>query len=524
MRVVATLALICGLTMISTIPLDAQQEGDFRTRSSGNWNDAIWQVFSGGNWVNTGNHPSGSETITVREDDSVFVNVDVTITGKLVNQGRVAVDDQKLTIGDGGVYQHDRDAGNMPIVNWADGSTLLLTGTTGTAPADRNQNYYNIIFDTPDLMANLNMDLNGVTIGGDIIVRNTGLGRWYLTTALSQDTSIVTIMGDVVVEAGHFSVQGTSNAFTTFVVHHYGNITVTGGNFSISRGSQPGGTTKWYLYEGDFSMSNAMTQNSNAIPGNATFIFAREGTQRLTVSNLSFADARGLPVEVSPGTTLDMGESTLEVSWWFQVPENAGIFTAHANGVAGNFGAGAVSAVVLANGSSYGFNGTAPQVTSTLMPTVVTDLVIDNPEGVVLSQQTTINGVLRLLRGVFDNTIPFELGPNGSISEEGGSLLHPFTSVKEIAGDIPRSFFVDQNYPNPFNPTTIIRFGLPTASNVTVKLYNMLGQEVKTVLEADLSAGIYAVPVDGSNLSSGVYLYRVRAGDQITTKRMMLVK
>ena len=73
-------------------------------------------------------------------------------------------------------------------------------------------------------------------------------------------------MGDIIVEDGTFSVQGTGNALTTFIVHHYGHIDVTGGNFAISRGSQGGGTTTWYIYEGDFSMSNATTQSSTA-PG-----------------------------------------------------------------------------------------------------------------------------------------------------------------------------------------------------------------------------------------------------------------
>jgi hypothetical protein len=502
---------------------DDPEVGDFRTNNSGNWSNAqIWHRWNGSAWAPWGTPPTGSETITVLTGDSVFVNVEITVDGKLVNQGRVYVEtDGFLTIADGGVYQHDRNEGNIPLTAWGEGSTFLLTGTTATAPADRNQNYYNIIFNTPGLLANLNMDLSGATIGGDITVLATGFGRWYLTTALAQDTSIVTINGDVIVEDGAFSVQGTSNALTTFIVHHYGNVTVTGGNFSISRGSQGGGTTTWYLHEGDFTMSNATTQNSTATVSGAKFVFMKDGVQTLTLGDGNTLS--GLPIEVASGTTLQMGESVLSGSGTFDLNSGAILGTALAGGLESIF-ANVVGTVTLEPGSGFEFNGTDAQVTSARMPETVGDLIINNPAGVALSQETLIEGVLRLQAGVFDNTVPFELGPNGSISEEGGSLLHPYTSVEEIDNDVPQTFFVDQNYPNPFNPTTTIRFGVPTTTFVTVNVFNMLGQHMVTIFEGDVTGGTYEIPFDASILSSGVYLYRIQAGETVTTKRMILIK
>ena len=131
--------------------------------------------------------------------------------------------------------------------------------------------------------------------------------------------------------------------------------------------------------------------------------------------------------------------------------------------------------VSLANASSFEFNGSAAQVTSALMPDTVTNLTINNSAGVVLSQSTTINGVLHLVAGEFDNTIPFILGPNGSISYEGGSLKVPVSALEDMPRYIPNTFFVLQNFPNPFNPSTTIRFGLPAVSQVTVKVFNIHG-------------------------------------------------
>ena len=94
---------------------------------------------------------------------------------------------------------------------------------------------------------------------------------------------------------------------------------------------------------------------------------------------------------------------------------------------------------------------------------------------------------------------------------------------------IPKEFTLSQNYPNPFNPTTTIRFTLPEASLVTLKIYNMLGQEVKTLVNEQKSAGTFNVQWKGDNdfgskASSGTYIYRVIAGANIFTKKMILLK
>ncbi len=90
---------------------------------------------------------------------------------------------------------------------------------------------------------------------------------------------------------------------------------------------------------------------------------------------------------------------------------------------------------------------------------------------------------------------------------------------------IPTKFFVNQNYPNPFNPSTVIKFGLPSDANVDLRVYDILGQEVRVLLNnKSFKAGVHSVQFDASGLASGRYIYRLKAGNKIVTKKMMLLK
>jgi len=86
------------------------------------------------------------------------------------------------------------------------------------------------------------------------------------------------------------------------------------------------------------------------------------------------------------------------------------------------------------------------------------------------------------------------------------------------------SFNLDQNYPNPFNPSTTIKFELPTASHVTLKVCNALGQEVVTLVNENRPAGVYTVQFEAKGLASGVYFYRIQSGNLVETKKLILLK
>ncbi len=100
-----------------------------------------------------------------------------------------------------------------------------------------------------------------------------------------------------------------------------------------------------------------------------------------------------------------------------------------------------------------------------------------------------------------------------------------YTAIKPGFGqNIPGKFALSQNYPNPFNPTTTIRYSLPKASKVHLTVYNILGQKVMEVVNKKQSAGVHEVRIDASQLASGVYLYRIKAGGHVAVRKMVVLK
>jgi len=100
------------------------------------------------------------------------------------------------------------------------------------------------------------------------------------------------------------------------------------------------------------------------------------------------------------------------------------------------------------------------------------------------------------------------------------------TGVKGNKGQsgIPQSFKLFQNYPNPFNPTTTIRYQIPKEGFVTLKVYNLLGKEVKSLVNGYKNAGSYNISFDASEFPSGVYFYRLSTGNFNQTKKLVLLK
>lgn len=125
---------------------------------------------------------------------------------------------------------------------------------------------------------------------------------------------------------------------------------------------------------------------------------------------------------------------------------------------------------------------------------------------------TQYNAAQRLL------TLPPGIGGIFAVTYE------PVTTSVARRAELPAVITLEQNYPNPFNPATRIAFTLPEAGATSVRVYDILGKEVATLIDARLDAGRHEVPFDASHLASGIYLYRLESGGTIQTRRMLLLK
>jgi hypothetical protein len=168
---------------------------------------------------------------------------------------------------------------------------------------------------------------------------------------------------------------------------------------------------------------------------------------------------------------------------------------------------------------------------------------IDEIEPTVLSQRILSNPADNLGTAVANhgdgyNTIgaSFEFGglvdqlPTSTKAELLGSFLEFFglvvTNIDEPGNSTrtPSTYSLSQNYPNPFNPNTTIEFQVPVAGEVSLKVYNLLGEEVATLVNSTIPVGSHSIEWNASNLSSGLYLYRLKAGSYVETRKMVLMK
>lgn len=620
----------------------------------------------------------------------------------LRNSGGSIIANGEVIFGNGSTYEHARDGGSVPTATWAEGSTALFTGIEGSGPENASQDFYNLVLNSPDNASNNHFDMDGNTINGDIEVISTGNARLYLTNVAFEEEREITIMGDIHMHSGAFTTNGTGNGNSLIEVHHYGDITVDDGNFSISRGSGP--LVHWNMYEGSIFFNGGETQNSNPRSGSAFIFTGEDTTQVLDVSE--DVNIQHLPWTVDTLATLDIRESNFDgMSDNIELRAGGALATSFADGFEDNLNSQNLS---LSSEAHYILNGTEEQQTGFSLPLVIASLTIDNEAGVTQSRDITITEFLRLANGVFDNSMGFELdlltndaeliiengssaepiegfeplpipeppyavgdtvNYNGSFSidtelgdteaeawliegtddssweivddaaddddralaftvvhsgsdwfsnqavnepinvvegdqyrasinlkgDEDGRIVRFYAGVpgeggwervrgwdtpelelttewqefdfeftatadheaygmrlatefntedndggvifiddavlekleavsNEIVEEIPSEYTLEQNYPNPFNPSTNIQFKLPEQANVSLQVYDISGRQIAVLVDGNMNAGSHTIEWNASNLASGVYLYRITAGDFTAVRKLTIVK
>ncbi|MFC1475366.1 T9SS type A sorting domain-containing protein [Candidatus Zixiibacteriota bacterium] len=124
---------------------------------------------------------------------------------------------------------------------------------------------------------------------------------------------------------------------------------------------------------------------------------------------------------------------------------------------------------------------------------------------------------------------PFFCRPHESADMKGTITVQLATGIFEESSHLPDRYYLAQNYPNPFNPVTQIAFSLPAAADATLKVYNILGEDVTTLIDENLASGEHLAEWDGRdanglNVSTGVYFYRLTASEFVSTRKMVLLK
>ena len=147
------------------------------------------------------------------------------------------------------------------------------------------------------------------------------------------------------------------------------------------------------------------------------------------------------------------------------------------------------------------------------------DSVITIPDftQTIYEDKTPING----LNAYRMTAVNYDFGESDSSNT---ATVDNTTGAEENEKSIPQAFVLSQNYPNPFNPSTIISYALPSASHITLKVYDVLGREVETLVDEQKGIGLHSALFDGSLLAGGEYFYRLQAGSFIQTKKLVLLK
>lgn len=172
------------------------------------------------------------------------------------------------------------------------------------------------------------------------------------------------------------------------------------------------------------------------------------------------------------------------------------------------------------------------KVTNTTDNTIasVTVELISSPEWISFDLKT--HTIIDLESGSADNvSFTFNLSENAPVNTEGNINFMVNSSDGKIVQKlfkvntgIPDKYELLQNYPNPFNPITTIKFSLPEDKVVNLKIFNILGETVKVLLNEEKKAGLHTVQFDASSLSSDVYFYSLETGNYKSVKKMMLIK
>jgi hypothetical protein len=245
----------------------------------------------------------------------------------------------------------------------------------------------------------------------------------------------------------------------------------------------------------EFAMSSSVAPTFS---GTSTFILG-QGTKTV-VSPTGFR-LNLSTISVLNNLTLNTGSDSLTLQ--SNVKVNGNLTITSCAGRSGSFSLTAPNFV---------FNGSVAQVTGNMLPDTVKNVTINNASSVTASKQLTITDTLFLKSGTLKG--PF----TARVTVTGGTAVHDYNA------STPQEFSLQQNYPNPFNPSTNLTFQVAKEGFVSLKVYDVLGKEVATLVNEVKQAGTYGATWNAAGFGSGIYFCKMQAGSFTETRKLVLMK
>jgi len=514
MKTVKTLLLI--LTVLVLVGLTAQAGNIKSAGVKGNWSATT-------TWIG-GGVPGPGDNVTIANRDSVIIDVNVVIANLTVGEGDTTAcvfnrsTSVKVTI-------------NGDLLIKSGGSLKVWTRPTGGLPE---------VLDTLYITGNL-------TNQGAFDLRNGTSG-----STLSVCAVVFTGSGNSTVTMGPYT--SSTNEFNGIVINKSGNGRVILGSDIYSAGGSSSQVTadpiwrftRGVVETGPYAMVHNWTSGtSNVGASDSSYVLGAMGRGIGNTSGsdklFQVGDAKGYrPVKVRSTTAGSVTGHYVRVQ---AIYGNANPGTATFAGGIDKVSAVRYYKVTYVPGpgapdmtfdrvtAGYGLDdGVASGNQNLRVATADTTRLIWTGQGPTVTPFTTaLDSLPRQIDGdpfttpiklVSGSSIYFALARATGTRE---NSLGGATAVEKVSS-VPAEFALEQNYPNPFNPSTAISYQLSVVSHVTLKVFDALGREVATLVEAQQSAGRYRVTFDASNLTSGTYFYRLQAGNSVDTKKLVLVK
>ncbi len=474
-------------------------------------------LFVGGNLTNNGTfdmsrgnaagichvtfNKAGEQTISGTGATTRFRSITLdkaAVTNKVISSINVTAAGTPLTFIAGTWEQNaGRFAATSGTINigslTATACALNILGSGGVSVASNLNVYGTLLVNTSDslLVGSGGNKIDLTYIAGAVATFTKGTVVVYGKISNSALTATTFNGANVIVDPKGFGAiaGGTDYAFRSTTGGGTNALTFTGGTITILNPNPTAGANP------ELAMSSNVAPN---ISGTATYVLGQGAStvaspDGFTISLNSVAALNNL--------TLDTGVDSVTLQT--NVKVNGKLTIKSCAGRAGNF---------FFTAPHYVFNGSVAQVTGNMLPDTVKNVTINNASGVTASKQLTITDTLFLQAGTLQ-------GPyTARVTVSGG------TDVPEGPAGIPREYSLNQNYPNPFNPGTNLTFQVAKEGFVSLKVYDVLGREVATLVNEVKRAGTYDAAWNAAGFGSGIYFCKMQSGTFAETRKMLLMK